>query len=229
MHTPPNSLQSVREGIKGGAEIIEVDIRSTKDGVAVLLHDGEVKTPSGMQRVQDLTSEELNECTSAQKITLLEEVIPLIKEKHRMINLDVKEDLAIEPMIRTIEKFKMKDHVIITGCQKERATYLKGNYRDYQVLLNASANLYQTVEGDIPSFVQSTIHDAISASCCGININYQLCSDELLHEARLRCLPVLVWTVDNVKDMVTFLNKDVHSITTNNVKALYELREYRSL
>lgn len=225
MHTPTNSIQSVREGIKAGAEIIEVDIRTTKDGVVVLLHDEEVKTSSGMQRIQNLTYEELNKSTPEQKITLLEEVIPLIKEKNRLINLDLKEDLAIDPMIRTIERYEIKDHVIITGCGKERAANVKENYRDYQVLLNTNASLYQTVEGDIPSFVQTTIHDAISASCCGININYKLCSDELLHQAKLRSLPVWVWTVDNFKDMVTFLNKDVHSITTNYVKTLYALRE----
>lgn len=225
MHTPSNSIQSVIEGIRAGADIIEVDIRSTKDGAVVLLHDGELMTSAGIRRVQDLTFKELNQQTLDRKVTLLEEVIPFIKEKHRVINLDVKEDQAIDPMIRTIETFNMRDHVIITGCEKDRAAYLKNTYRDYQVLLNASTSLYHSLQGDVQTFIQATIRDAIAASCCGININYQLCTDELLNAAKLRGLPVLVWTIDYVQDMKRFLNMGVYSITTNKVKALYELRE----
>ncbi|OQP06094.1 hypothetical protein B1691_17245, partial [Geobacillus sp. 47C-IIb] len=45
MNTPPNSIESILEGIKAGADIIEVDVRATKDGVAVLLHDEKIVTP----------------------------------------------------------------------------------------------------------------------------------------------------------------------------------------
>jgi glycerophosphoryl diester phosphodiesterase len=228
MNTPPNSIQSVMEGIKAGADIIEVDIRSTKDGVVVLLHDGDLMTQSGMRRVQDLTFEELNHLTQHERVNLLEEVVPLIKENQRVINLDVKEDRAIDLMIQIIEKFNMEDHVIITGCEKERASYLKKNYRQYQVLLNASLSQYKKLYGDYQSFIKETIRDAISASCCGININYQLCNEELIDAAKLRCLPVFVWTVDDSKQMKTFLGSDVHSITSHEVETLYQLRELRS-
>jgi glycerophosphoryl diester phosphodiesterase len=225
MNTPPNSIHSVLEGLKAGADIIEVDVRATKDGVAVLLHDEEVMTPGGIRRVQDLLFEELNHLAKCDEIIRLEEVLPIVKEYHRVINLDVKEDRAIDPMIEMVEKHNMRDYTIITGCEKERAFHLKKHYRPYQVLLNASVSLYETYNGDYESFIKETCQDAIAASCCGININYHLCREELIDYAMFRCLPVLVWTIDDSHAMEKFLGMGVHSITSNEVRTLLELRD----
>ncbi len=227
MNTPPNSLQSVLEGLQAGADIIEVDVRATKDGIVVLLHDEELITPDGIRQVQELSFEEMKRLAQYDGVVRLEEVLPLIKEQHRVINLDVKEDSAIDPMIKTVEAYHMRDYAIITGCEAERAAYLKEHHRPYQVLLNASIRLYETYKGDYASFMQETCRDAISASCCGININYHLCQQELLDYARLRCLPVLVWTVDDAHEMERFLDMDVQSITSNRIDKLIRLRDLR--
>jgi glycerophosphoryl diester phosphodiesterase len=224
MNTPPNSISSVLEGLSAGADIIEVDVRATNDGVVVLRHDEEVMTPSGIRKIQDLNFEELKDLAKSEEIPRLEEILPLILENHRMINLDVKDDSAIRPMIRTVEKYNMRDYVIISGCEKERAAYLKGNYRPYQVLLNASISLFAASGEDYDSFIKETCQDAISASCCGININYHFCREELLEHAALRCLPVFVWTVDDPPAMETFLDMGVHSITSNEVRTLIQLK-----
>ncbi|MGM0874794.1 MAG: glycerophosphodiester phosphodiesterase [Bacillota bacterium] len=226
LNTPPNSIQSVLEGLKSGADIIEVDVRSTKDGVVVLLHDENVRTPDGMSRVQDMSFEELYFLTQYNnEIVRLDEVLPLIKDNHRVINLDVKEDSAIDPMIRTVEKYNMRDYSIISGCEKERAFYLKNHYRPYQVLLNTGLKSLETCKEDYDSFIKETCNDAIAASCCGININYHLCREELIDYAMLRCLPVLVWTIDSSDAMEKFLRTGVHSITSNEVRILMDLRD----
>ncbi|WP_445492508.1 glycerophosphodiester phosphodiesterase [Niallia sp. 03133] len=223
MKTPPNSIQSVIEGIKSGADVIEVDVRSTKDGSVVLLHDEHFHTQHGMIRVQDVTFQELNDLTQSDKVVRLEEVLPLIKESNRVINLDVKEDHAIDPMIKTVEKFKMRESSIISGCEKDRAAFLKGNYRPYQVLLNASKSLFEANKEDYESFIKETFQDAIAASCCGINIDYRICREELIAASALRCLPVLVWTINETHEMEKYVKLGVHSITSHEVETLVEL------
>ncbi|MFB9758984.1 glycerophosphodiester phosphodiesterase [Ectobacillus funiculus] len=227
MNTRPNSIESVIEGIKAGADIIEVDIRATKDGVIVLAHDEHISTEHGVKRIADLSVEELNSFTKDAPIIKLQEVLPFIRESHRIINLDVKEDLAIDPMIKIIEEYNMKDYSIITGCEKDRALHLKKHYPTYQVLLNASMSLFNQSKENYADFVKETYQDAIAASCCGININYHLCQEELLNVAARRCLPVLVWTVDDSHVMEKFLDMGVHSITTQEVRILTELRDMR--
>ncbi|WP_026564208.1 glycerophosphodiester phosphodiesterase [Bacillus sp. UNC41MFS5] len=226
MKTPENSIQSVLEGLRAGADVIEVDVRVTKDQVVVLLHDEDVSTPFGSRCLRDLTYEELKCHVKSDVIVPLEDVLPLIKEYNRMINLDIKEDIAIHPMVQAIEEYKMRDYVIFSGCEKERATFIKNHYRPYQVLLNADTNTgLHSLERNYQAFIKETCRDAISAGCCGININYHLCKEELLEIARLRYLPVLVWTIDDLQEMEKFLDMGVHSITSNEVKELLQLRE----
>lgn len=227
LNTLPNSISSVLAGLEAGADVIEVDIRATKDGVVVLLHDEHVSTSHGSRRVRDLTFEELNSLAADEEITRLEDVLPLIREANRMINLDVKEDSAVNAMIESVEKFHMRDYAIISGCEKEWAAYVKENHRPYQVMLNASLSLYKSCGNDYDFFVRETCRDAITASCCGININYRLCREELLDYAGRRCLPVLVWTVDETDVMEKFLDMGVHSITSHEVLTLMQLRENR--
>ncbi|AZM54413.1 glycerophosphodiester phosphodiesterase [Streptomyces sp. WAC 01529] len=57
---PENSLAAIRAGFADGAEIVEVDVRLTKDKVPVLMHDATVdRTTNGTGRVADLTHAQL--------------------------------------------------------------------------------------------------------------------------------------------------------------------------
>lgn len=225
MNTPPNSISSVLEGIRAGADFIEVDVRSTKDRTVVLQHDESVFTSFGRRRIQDLTFEELKNLVKENEIIQLKDVLSLIHESHRMINIDIKEDSVIDPMIQIVEQYKMRDYAIISGCEKERAAYVKNNFRPYQVLLNANVQTcLQHEKSKYDSFIRETCLDAISSSCCGININYNFCHEELLDMASKRSLPIFVWTVDDLNEMCKFVNMGVHSITTLEVENLLKLR-----
>lgn len=53
---PGNTLASVRRAIEAGAHVVEVDVRTTKDGALVCMHDPDVdRTTDGTGRVADLT------------------------------------------------------------------------------------------------------------------------------------------------------------------------------
>jgi glycerophosphoryl diester phosphodiesterase len=225
LNTLPNSIQSVIEGLNAKADIIEVDVRTTKDGVAVLLHDEEIKTPRGMRKVQDLSYEELDHLNKNEVVIRLEGVLPIVKEYKRVINIDVKVDEAIDPMITTIEKHQMRDYTIITGCEKDRALRMKNQYRPYQVFLNVSMRRDETNKENDETFIQTTYQDAIDTSCSGININYQICREEFIDYANSRYMPVSVWTIDDSNEMKKFLHMGVYSITSNEVKTLVELRD----
>lgn len=57
---PENSVPAILAAFEDGAEIVEVDVRLTKDGVPVLMHDPTVdRTTDGTGRVADLTLAQL--------------------------------------------------------------------------------------------------------------------------------------------------------------------------
>lgn len=61
VNAPENTLLAYDEAIRVGADYIEVDIRTTKDGQLVVMHDGTVdRTTQGHGKVSDLTLSEFS-------------------------------------------------------------------------------------------------------------------------------------------------------------------------
>ncbi|HZK63485.1 MAG TPA: glycerophosphodiester phosphodiesterase family protein [Puia sp.] len=60
VHVPENTVASVKEAIKSGADYVEIDLRTTRDGYLVLSHDASVdRMTNGRGNVKDLTLEEI--------------------------------------------------------------------------------------------------------------------------------------------------------------------------
>jgi glycerophosphoryl diester phosphodiesterase len=60
IEAPENTLASTREAITCGADYVEVDLRTTKDGHLVVLHDAKVdRTTNGSGKIADMTLEDV--------------------------------------------------------------------------------------------------------------------------------------------------------------------------
>src|SRR5687768_14584724 len=98
---PGNTLAGVRRAIESGAHAAEVDVRTTKDGVLVCLHDPDVdRTTDGKGKVADLTLAEVKKLDAGAKfdpkyrgerVPTLKEVLTLAKGKIGVM-IDMKEE-----------------------------------------------------------------------------------------------------------------------------------------
>jgi glycerophosphoryl diester phosphodiesterase len=94
---PENSLPAFKKAIELGIDIIEVDVRHTKDDSLVIMHDATVnRMTNGKGRVDEFTFSALrelrltcNEQLTDEKIPTLEEVLILAKGKI-LVDLDLK-------------------------------------------------------------------------------------------------------------------------------------------
>lgn len=98
---PGNTLVGVRRAIEAGAHVTEVDVRTTKDGMLVCLHDAEVdRTTNGKGKVADLTLADVRKLDAGvkfdarfagERVPTLREVLELAKGKIAVM-IDLKED-----------------------------------------------------------------------------------------------------------------------------------------
>ncbi len=229
-NSPGNTINSVQAGINANADIIEVDVRATEDKIAILSHSSLIKTISGEEislgniNFDDLLKLEKDNKIifdhPGGKITKLEEIFDLIRKNNKILNLDAKDDESIEPLVHAVKNANMLDYVIISGCERIRASYLKKNYPEFQVLFNVGETLSDLIGIDYNSAVKTVCQYATQAGCCGINIPYQFCTEELVNYAHLRFLPVSVWTIDDIAKMNKYIKMGVYSITTKKPKEL---------
>ena len=57
---PENTLGAIRQAIRLGADYVEIDVRTTRDGALAIMHDGKVdRTTTGKGAVRDLTLAEI--------------------------------------------------------------------------------------------------------------------------------------------------------------------------
>ncbi len=229
--TPLNSLDSVVAGYGADADLVEVDIRVTKDGVIVLHHDAEVLADGKAVRIASmdyatlasLDREDRLETDGGGRLTSLAEVIELARQRGGRLNLDAKEDAVIAPAIELVRAAGMESTVIFSGCEEERARLVRKSCPDVPVLLNPGDADYELARRDYSNFVTALCASAVRAGCCGLNVHVAALSEELIERAGPRFLPVSVWTVDQPAEQRRAVDLGVHSITTRRVRSLVQI------
>jgi len=133
-----NSLQAIQNCIDMGVDIVEVDVRKTKDGKLVLMHDKKIdRTTTGKGRVSDWTLDSLKTLylkgggghTTRSKIPTLKEAMLLAKGKI-LVNLD-KSYKIFDEVYQVLDETGTENQVIMKGSVS--LTQLKkefGNYLD---------------------------------------------------------------------------------------------------
>ncbi|MEO6283250.1 MAG: glycerophosphodiester phosphodiesterase family protein [Dyadobacter sp.] len=118
VESPENTLASTREAINCGSDYVEVDLRTTKDGHLVVLHDAKVdRTTNGSGKIADMTLAEVrdlqvfNRNKKTHRIPEFKEVLALCKGKIN-IYLDFKEADVAETW-RQIKAAGMEKQVVV--------------------------------------------------------------------------------------------------------------------
>ena len=133
---PENSLEIIQVAIESGiVDMVELDVRPTKDGVLVLMHDASVKrTTDGTGNVSDMTYAEILELDMNRendsqktviKVPTLKQAFELCKGK-MYINLDIHgKSVPAGVLADLIKECGMIDQVMIYSTKEELVDYQK--------------------------------------------------------------------------------------------------------
>lgn len=214
----PNTMESIENAIKHGAEIVEVDVRTTSDGEFVISHDDMLRDEVGEISIRNNTLSEIK--SVIKEIVCLEDVF-LCKKR---INLDFKEVTYKEKLLELIIKYDMVENTIITGCKFEEIVLMKDLFKEISIYLNTE-KLDEELLQNYDEFIMKSVEDALVSKSEGINIDYRYCSQKLVTYAKQNNLNVCVWTIDHPNMMRKFINLGVYSITTHEIIKLRNLLE----
>lgn len=116
-----NTLAAFKNVLSAGADIIETDIRATKDGIAVLFHDESVLRLTGeAKNVSDYLWNELEDLhlQTGGKIASLAQALEEFPEAK--FNIDVKAEDAIPDLVANVERLKAHDRVLVSSFSNRR-------------------------------------------------------------------------------------------------------------
>ena len=142
---PENTLAAVRSALAAGVDLIEVDVRVTADGQAVLLHDRDLsKTTDGHGLVEDLTYDEVRRLDAGswfgdrfvgEPVPLLSDALDLTAGRVRL-NVDVKTAAAIPAVSELLLATGRGAEVVISGCPASWVRRFRATSPGATVLLN---------------------------------------------------------------------------------------------
>ncbi len=185
LRAPENSLAALRETARAGIDLAEVDVRRTKDGVLVLVHDELVdRTTEGHGRVRDHSFAELRALTlrssdatfASERIPTLEEAVRLASELALPLYVDVK-DAEPDEVARVLRD--AKGTFLVYRDDREWIEELRRLAPHLPVLVEAGGR------SSVPSFAERV-------GACGVASNVRRFEAGLGTDARARGLAVFV-------------------------------------
>lgn len=130
---PENTLAALDRAIQLGCDYVEVDVRRTKDGTLVIMHDATVKrTTNGTAKVSDLTLEEIQKLDvkvrrgsppAIHKVPTFDAILERAKGRMK-IYVDHK-DAPPSEVLAAIKKYGMLKDVIVYGSVPTLREYKK--------------------------------------------------------------------------------------------------------
>ncbi|WP_326739073.1 glycerophosphodiester phosphodiesterase [Streptomyces sp. NBC_01022] len=205
-----NTLPSIRSALERGADAVEIDVRVTRDGVPVLLHDATLERLWGHDlRLDRLTHQELTELTAGAVPTLREAL--LAAGAHRlMIDLPGSTDASVRKTVGVVRE---------CGAG-ERAYYCAGPEAMLRVrAADPSAEIAMTWTTLAPP--RAALLEAVRPRW--LNYRFGLVSRELTDRNHRDGLLVSAWTADTGRTMRRLIRQGVDSITTNRIDVLHKV------
>ncbi|MFF1560212.1 glycerophosphodiester phosphodiesterase [Streptomyces sp. NPDC058279] len=206
-----NTLPSIRSAFARGADAVEIDVRLTRDGTPVLLHDETLRRLWGHDvRLDAVTAAQLGEMTAG-GVPALREALVAAGPGRLMLDLPGATPEAVRAVV---------DEVRACGA-RERTYYCAGP--DSMLAVRAAdprAEIALTWTTLSPP--RRVLIDAVKPAW--LNYRFGLVSPELTDAVHRDGLKVSAWTADTKRTMRALITAGVDSVTTNRVDALAAVR-----
>ena len=219
----PNSQAYLDLAAEKRPDVVEVDIRRTSDGIAVLHHNPDVRIGDSSLLIKDAPLERLRAVKPG--LLTLSHAMEFCRKHKLFMNLDLKEIEAADPVIADIKKMGMAKEILFSGCGRKEILYIREHMPHARVLLNVEDEELDCKGNEYTAAVERNVYSASELGCCGLNVNYLYCRKEMVSYTRTRSLPLMVWTIDDEQEMRQFLKLGVYSITTNRIDFFHRIQK----
>lgn len=202
-----NTLDSYSKAIELGANAIELDVRRTKDGKLVVIHDDNLKRVFGKDvQVNEAALKELKQL-SDNRVPTLQEALRLIDGKVDKILVEIKEAGYEKKVLEAVKKEKLKDRVIIVSFHEQ--ALLNVRKADGGIETGLVYARYKNPEYKNP------IDAALKLGAQYLVPLYRFTHTKNVADAHKNSLKVIVWTINTKREAKQYMAKGVDGIATD--------------
>jgi glycerophosphoryl diester phosphodiesterase len=197
-----NTLESFQKAIELGVNAIELDVRKSKDGKLIVIHDDNLKKVFSKDVfVNQATLKELKQSTE-NKIPTLEEALKTIDRKVEKILIELKEVGYEKKVLEIVKKEKLKDRVIIISFHEQALSNVKKLDKEIET-------------GLIYSKYQNPVEAALQLNAQYLVPLYRFTHTRDIEKAHKNNLKVIVWTINTKQEVKEYIAKGVDGIASD--------------
>jgi glycerophosphoryl diester phosphodiesterase len=219
-HARENTINSFKKAMVLGADMIEFDVRRTKDNIYIAYHDGSIQG----KPLKELTYKEVRNIARDQGFDLptVEEILKWSRGKIKL-DVELKEETYEEEIVELLSKYFKKDQFIITSFNDSSLKTIKEDHADIKVGL-LLGKLRTPLLTRISDFFSMKRHR--KAKVDFLVAHWKLLEAGFLERARRSHKPVIVWTVNDEEMIWKLLNdRRVYGIVTDRPDLAVSLRK----
>jgi glycerophosphoryl diester phosphodiesterase len=226
-----NSLSAFRRASQEGYHYLETDVHATSDGVVVVHHDPVLdRTTDTRGVVARLPWSAVRQAKigGREPVSRLEDLLEELPEA--LLNIDVKAESAIEPLVRTLRRTGSLHRVCVASFSEARLLRVRrvaGDGLLTSMGTKAIARLWAS--GRLPGWVLRRGGYQRIAQVPVRHGRLTVVDRRLVTAARRRGIEVHVWTVDDAEQMHELIDLGVDGLMTDRPGVLRDVLRDRGL
>jgi glycerophosphoryl diester phosphodiesterase len=203
-YEPENTIRSFKKAIEIGVNAVELDVRKTKDGQLVVIHDPDIKrTTDGKGLVSELTLKEIKAFSTekGEKIPTLKETLDFLDKKVKIL-IELKEAGVEEEVLALLRANELRKSVIITS------------------FLENALQKVRELDKDVATGLIYAKHKNPMKAALNLKAQYLVAFYRFTHTANVQKahengLKVIVWTVNTPEEAAAYVQKGVDGIASD--------------
>jgi glycerophosphoryl diester phosphodiesterase len=224
-----NTIESLQNAVDAGVDAVEFDVRVTRDGVPVVIHDATLdRTTSAVGRVDALTALELESVDASARaptrgkgqlrVPRLDQALERFREIPLII--EVKELAAADVTERMVRKFGIQDRVLIGSAENDVSErFYRSGLATCASMKDAALLLPFALSGFAPS---RPVFDVLSIPPVYRGLPIPI--ERMTAAVSRHGIPTHVWTVNDPATALRYWQAGVTGIVSDDPVAMLRAR-----
>ncbi len=203
-YEPENTIRSFKKAIEIGVDAVELDVRKTKDGQLVVIHDADVKrTTDGKGLVSELALKEIKgfSMEKGEKIPTLKEALGFLDKKVKTI-IELKEAGVEKEVLALVHENGLEKNVIVTSFLEDALRKVRELDKDI-----ATGLIYAKHKNPLKTALELKAQYLVPL--------YRFTHTANVQKAHENGLKVIVWTINTPEEVATYIKKGVDGIASD--------------
>ena len=217
---PENTIPAIQKAAEYGFDYVEIDIRQTKDGVWVLIHDEDIKSVCDKKgKVSSYTYYDLVTCNVVRganakeytdlKVPTLEQALNACMEYNIVPMIEIKDYTpeGIPKLLELVEKYGFEKSCSIISFNREALELVREQNKEVKIFKLVS------------KLDDEEMQKCLDAENMGVsfNGNEKKNTPEKIDKLRAAEIEIVCWTIDSPETMLYWVNEGVTTFVTNKI------------